>query len=462
MKHIRRSARAALLFLPLMMTGAATHAEGGNSNANAREYVRFSGFGTLGAVHTRGDGAAFIRDITQPQGADNRGPSWKTDTRFGVQANFKATENVEAVAQIVSRYRWDNDFRPELTWGFIKYAPSDMLEVRAGRVSYDVYLAGDSRDAGFTYLWVRPPTEYYGTGSLLLPYQDGGDVTFRAPLGRGVARLKLHTGIARQYVSIQQGQRHWAGDLTLGPVGAIQNLSGSRMTGGFIDYQDTHWIVRYSHSNLRFARELPAANMYDIFGLMRGAATASAQQGDLAAANGLDTLIADASMLNKHLSFQSLAFAYEDGPLQTQMALSHMRSGTLVVPGSNAGYLSAGYRLGKLTPYATISAIRSKASNRADNLSPTTPAYAVSVARYMLLTGLETQHTYTLGLRYNLNSQTDLKFQWDSVRSNNCSPASPAVIGTAPPCAPPLLWPTVPVPWNGRANVLSATLDFIF
>lgn len=421
----------------------------------------FSGFGTLGAVHTRGNGAAFIRDITQPKGASNRGLSWETDSRFGIQATLKSTENLDVVAQVVSRYRPDNTFAPELTWGFIKYTPTDWLDIRAGRIGFDVYHASDSREVGYSYLWIRPPVEYYGTWTLLLPYEDGGDITFRMPVGEGISRFKLFTGIARQHVPYQLGQREWSGNMSTGPVGALADLSGSRVTGGFLDYQDDHWVLRVSHAQIRMQREMPAG-LVDVLATMRLGANLAGAAGNAAGARALSDLAADTSLMHKKIAFSSIALTHDLGPWQTQLALSHMTSGSLVVADSNAGYASLAYRYGKLTPYLLLSAIRSRNGGRDDTLVGTVPPALVSLTKYAISTGLETQHTLSLGLRYDLLPNAALKLQFDRVRSNNCSPVSLAIVGPSDACAPPLLWPTVPVGWNGRANVISAALDFIY
>jgi len=72
-----------LLTLSCLALSVPLHAESGPSD-DAGPRMTFSGFGTLGALYTQGNGAAFIRDITQPQGSSNQGLSWKTDSRLGI------------------------------------------------------------------------------------------------------------------------------------------------------------------------------------------------------------------------------------------------------------------------------------------------------------------------------------------------------------------------------------------
>ncbi len=427
-------------------------------SAETAPLVTFSGFGTVGVVHNDGNGSSFYRDITEAKGATNKGLFWEIDSRVGVQASIQPTPQLEGVAQVVSRYRNDNNFQPELTWGFLKYSFNDIVdEVRVGRIGFDVFLAADSRDIGFSYLWVRPPVDYFGTA--ICPYIDGGDIIFRAPVGAGVSRLKFYTGLARQQVSSLVNQTQWAGNITLN-TGQTEDLSGSRVIGGMIDYQDSYWNLRFGTASVKVSNEFPVGQ-FDIFGTLRGTAQALVPTNP-SLASSLNTLASDLSLSGKRVTFTSLEMAYEDGPLRTQMALSHYGADSLVFSPANAGYLSVGYRYGQFTPYAVFSAVKSKRSHRADDLAGQGVDPLVSMVNFMMSTGLQSQRTLSLGTRYDLMSNVALKFQVDMIRSNTCSPVSLPLTGSAPPCAPSLLWKSVPVSWDGRATVYSAVLDFTF
>lgn len=410
--------------------------------------VNFSGFGTVGAIHNHGSGAQFIRDITQVKGSANNGLSWDVDSRFGVQANYSVNEEIEAVAQVVSRYRWDNTFTPELTWGFLKYAPHEAIGLRAGRIGFDAFLAADSRDVGFSYLWVRPPVEYYGV--LPFHYLDGVDVVLSTALGRGTGRLKAYTGIARQKVPT---------------AGVLEDLAGSRVTGGFLDYQDTHWTARVGITDLRVLREFPTFALPDSsFDILASIRTFAGLQTDPAVASDLYRLARDTSLAGKHVTFKSVALAYEDGPLQAQLALSRFTPESLVFPHSHSGYLSVGYRLGQFTPYGAFAMAKNRKINRAADLAGRGAGLdpILGIVNYMFTAGERNQRTYTLGVRYDMADNVALKLQVDMIRNRTCSPLSLPIVGSTPPCANPILWPSVPRDWDGRAEVFSLALDFIF
>jgi len=104
-----------------------------------------------------------------------------------------------------------------------------------------------------------------------------------------------------------------------------------------------------------------------------------------------------------------------------------MKSETILFPDSNSGFLSVGYRYGKFTPYAAISAVKSKKNHRAEELrgKGTGLGPLLSIADYMFSSSEENQHTATLGVRYDLAHNAALKFQMDVIRNHTC-PHQPA------------------------------------
>lgn len=455
-----------LSIISLLTLATAGHAE---TNPAFEDHlgIRFSGFGTVGAIHAQADGATFTRDITQPKGTDNRGLDFKLDSRLGIQLNYSVSDNFEAAAQVVSRYRHENDFSPEITWAFFKYSFNDMLELRLGRVGFDGYIGADTRDVGYSYLWARPPVEYYGT--LLFPYQDGGDLVLRTPILNGIGRIKLFSGITRQQVDTLQQQQRWAsayGDISMPAIGSTQDLNKSRNKGAFIEYQDNQWTGRLGYSSLRLAKGFPAGSM-GLPSLMQAAVQGAYLSGNQALFGSLVSLLGDLEVADKHATYRTFELAYDDGPLKLQGAYARFTSDSLLIPHGHSAFISAGYRYGQFTPYATASLIRTKGSSKhqelaalgADQLLPGVPL--VAMTQFMLMTPGNNQNSYALGLRYDFTDTMALKLQADFIRNKNCSPVALPGSGL-PPCPPPLLWPTVPPSWNGRANIYSATLDFIF
>src|SRR5512143_4348793 len=102
--------------------------------------LSLSGFGTIGVVHHDTSGVEFRRDISEPGGAKAGDWSAAQDSMLGVQATLRPSSRVEATVQLVSRHAIDVEFKPQLTWAYVKVRPGEELALRAGRLGIDMYL----------------------------------------------------------------------------------------------------------------------------------------------------------------------------------------------------------------------------------------------------------------------------------------------------------------------------------
>src|ERR1700674_204188 len=105
-----RMARA--IAASMFALGAAmAHADATNDTID--KYVTFSGFGTLGVVHSDYTKADFVGNVVQPSGAEG-GSSWSPtpDSDLGGQANFTLTDSLTGVLQVLSRDDAHGQFKP--------------------------------------------------------------------------------------------------------------------------------------------------------------------------------------------------------------------------------------------------------------------------------------------------------------------------------------------------------------
>lgn len=388
--------------------------------ANTEGSLTFNGFGTLGATRSSSPEAGFVRELSQPHGSAGK---WRgeLDSLVGLQANWQASSNLTLIGQVVSRYRLGSNFSPELMWAFARWEPTGYTSIRAGRLGTDFYMFSDSRLVGYTYLTVRPSTDFFG----VLPFShiDGGDAQVSIPFAGGILRGKAHLGWLDETLPL--AERRW-------------NLQGSRMLGGSLTYQHGPWTVRASSSELRFKHNLPIDDLTD------GLRQASAMFPQAAAA-------ADAlNVAESRSRFHSLGGVYDDGPLQVQLMLSRVQHTSAAFQNWWAGYLLAGYRIGEVTPFAGYSWIRSDkkqvATGIPDGVAPALDTLNTAT-NAALADSRSDQHTTSVGLRWDFARNFDLKVQYDAIRG---TPASifPFRNETAQ--------------WNGKTDVLTIVLDFIF
>lgn len=386
-----------------------------------------SGYGTLGVAGTNTDDAQFVRDQSQPKGIDKH-PSGKLDSLLGLQAYFRATDSLEFVLQGVSRYGPTGNFQPEVSWAFAKYALSpDHLTVRLGRLGTEFYMLADSRHVAYSYLTVRPPVDFFG--ALGFHYVDGIDLVGTIPLGEGVLKAKAFAGVGDE----------------LAPIGSeFLSLRGNPMYGAYLDYQEGYWQWRITYAQMTFKHDLPPP--------------VSTLQANL---NALGTLFPSAAAAASALSltdttsrFYSLGGVYDRGPLQVQATIGQIDHESYIYQNTQSGYLIAGYRFGQLTPYAGYSWTRSKSKELSSGLPELAPgpdpaafakldaALAGALARVH-----SDQHTYTLGSRWDFRQNMALKAQLDLIRGK------PDSI---------FLYPSNTAGFDGKLNVFSLTLDFVF
>lgn len=404
------------LLLALMVVQPAAHA----AEESEASTVSLNGFGTLGAARSSSRDAGYVRELSQPHGSAGK---WQgeLDSLFGLQANWQATDTLTFIAQGVSRYHVGSSYTPELMWAFARWEPTGSTSLRIGRLATDFYLYSDSRQVGYTYLTVRPSTDFFG----VLPFShiDGGDAQVTLPLGNGQLRGKIFLGWLDETLPL--ADRRW-------------KLHGSRMLGGSLTYQSGAWTIRASSSELRFKHNLPIDELTD--GLRQASALfPQAAQ----AANSLDV----AGSLSR---FHSLGGIYDDGPLQAQLMISRVEHSSTAFQNWWAGYFLAGYRVGEFTPFAGYSWLRSdkkaQSTGIPGGLSPALDALNTGF-NSALADSHADQRTTSVGVRWDFASNLDLKVQYDFIRGS-----SESIF--------PLRDETTK--WNGRTNVLTVVLDFIF
>jgi len=383
--------------------------------------LHLAGFATLGLARSSTDQAEFVRDLSQPGGVGRRW-SAKIDSVLGIQGNLRLGQPAEAVAQVVSRYGPQGDFRPELTWAFLKLEPDSRLQLRGGRLGTEFYMLADSRWVGYANLTVRPPGDYFG--NLPFYYIDGADATATLPLTGSLLRGKLFSGLSRETAPL--GDRQW-------------DLDGSRLRGGHLEVQAGGWQARLGYSKIRFSHELPEP----VEGLLRNLNAVGAFVPSAARA------AAELAVRGTTSRFHSLGVVYDAGPLQAQLMLSRTLHESATFENSRAGYLLAGYRVADVTPFVGYSWVKSSPKTVNTGIPPALPGAAqldAGVAAVMADTHSD-QHTLISGVRWDLRRNTAVKFQWDAIR------------GT-----PQSIFPfrREQTGWSGHANVVSLALDVVF
>ena len=331
-----------------------------------------SGFGTLGVSHSSLDTADFISTAFEPNGAGHsHNYDFTGDSKLGVQLTGQFTQQLSAVVQVVSQHQYDNSFTPYVEWANLKYAFTPDFSVRVGRIELPTFLNSDYRDVGYANPWIRVPGEIYD--AVPITNSDGADVSYRFHIGEIANTIKLLYGHSSFYVSP-------------GFKAQVQDIAAVFDT---IEYQafTAHFGMLHAKISLSVLPQESATGY-------------------------------------------SMAAGYDPGTWFVQAELARITVNQ-ITPGYFSGYVSAGYRINKFTPFVTY-------------------AQAYSLGHSTMVPNLILgQKDASCGVRWDFRKDMDLKFQYDHV----WLPSNSTGMFTA-------VQPTFQL--GSGTNVLSVALDFVF
>ncbi|TKC87659.1 hypothetical protein FAZ69_15285 [Trinickia terrae] len=358
-----------IVVLALAMAAAASSARADDPLS----MFTLSGFGTLGAAHSSLDTADFTSSAFQPAGAGHtRNWDFAGESKVGLQLSAQFTSKLTALVQVVSHYNYDNSYTPTVEWANLNYAFTPDFNVRVGRIELPTFLNSDYREVGYANPWVRVPPELYNLQPIT--NSDGVDASYRLHLGSVTDTLHLIYGSTSQHVN----------------PGALK-VKGTDITGvfGTLEYRDltAHFGYLHAYVSMPFASREPA-EVYT-FGVNYDAGKWFVQ-GELA------RMIAEGS-----------------------------------TPGYLAGYVTAGLRAGKFTPYATYSQEHSL-------------DHPTVVSNFNL-----GQKNVSAGVRWDFARNLDMKVQFEHIWTPSNS------VGL-------FINEQQNFQFGSSANVFSATLDFVF
>jgi hypothetical protein len=373
----------AIILVALLWYPAASGAAAEDPGASM---FSFSGFGTLGVVHSSKDGADFTASPLQPNGAGYT-HSWSpdVDSRLGAQVTAHFTPQLSAMLQVISEQRYDKSYRPFVEWANITYQPTPEFSVRLGRIVLPTFLISDSRKVGYANHWVRPPIELYGLSPIF--DSDGADAIYKMQLGDVVNTL----------VGTFGNPRFRASGAVVSDVKHLWAIADT------VEFRSLTLHVAYQESSYKYT-SLDA--IFDAFREFGPQGIALADKYDLD--NKVALVITAGAMYDPGQWFVT----GEWGESNLHSAFGE----------STAWYLSGGYRLAKFTPYLTY-AERNAESETFDpglNVSALPPdlarsATGLNAALNAILATAAVQKTISVGSRWDVMKNIDLKLQYDHI-----------------------------------------------
>ncbi len=377
---------------------------------------RLSGFGTLDVVHSNNRQADFSSTVLQPNGPGRSSAiSFGVDTKAGIQATGRIGKDLTATVQVVADHRADNSYSPRFEWANLKYQITQDTYVRAGRVVAPVFMVSDYRNVGYAQTTVRMPLEVYFVNPIT--HIDGIEFGTRFELGGGRLGLQLSGG----------RQKESTAKPVPGGMDIIQPQGSAKL--GNLTYEYGPSTFRLGLAKSRVDAQSAALDQVDQL-FQPQAALGGTSVGALLG-HPENTIAGRHSIRVKLLS---LGYAYDAGDWLAQTEYVSSSGGGNMYPDLDAWYVLAGYRLGKLTPYASFSEVKSRISADVTrqpraavpaSLSAVLPAdmlaqlnqaaWGINSTDASLALGQQ-QRTLTLGVRYDFYKNLALKFQYDRIR----------------------------------------------
>lgn len=318
---------------------------------------------------------------------------FNADSVFGLQANFRVNKKTQFVSQFIARgvdeSRSEDEFDARVEWAYLSHQLRPDLKLRAGRLRLPIFMISEYQEVGYTYPWVRPPSEVYGLVGQFTAY-DGFDVLYDLPLRGG-----WHANL----------QAYWGGRassvLLAGSTVGV-DLDDAVGINVRLNFRDLDLFAGYNRADLSFS-SLPAS-----------LATAEAALNAFAG----QTL----TVRKEDLTFKAVGWNYDDGDWLFMGEYTIFNIDEWLID-TEAYYATVGHHFGRFLPHFTFGKL-----NTTDGSNRLFPAPVGNLRNAPTFLDAE-QSSWTLGLRYDHMPGIALKFEWQRIADLNGT----AGLFTAPP-----------------------------
>lgn len=398
-----KSLRLAPVALALLAFGA-------QAQGQSESMFSFSGFGTVGLTGTTRNGAEYVIP-GQVHGAD-KSLSGEVDSKLGLQGTAKFNAQFSATAQVLTKQTGKGDWTPQVEWAFAKWQATPGLAIRAGRMGAPFFAVSDFRDVGYANTWLRPPIDVYG--QVPVSHFDGVDVNWSTQVAGKSVSLQVFGGESSSYVRQTKLE--------------LKKMVGVNATVELADGLN----LRVGHAQGKLTAH--SATVSSLVGALRQTPFASV-------GNEIDPTDKDAS-------FSGVGLSYDEGQWVVAAEYTKRRNDSFV-PDTTGWYTTVGYRVGKFTPYATLSQQKTDSSN-VKNAIPGTVVVGGLPLRAVVdaVTAAQStpQKTIAVGVRWDAWRNVAVKAQYDSIKTTGAGQ----------------FYNVQPGFNNERVGVYSVAVDFVF
>lgn len=323
---------------------------------------------------------------------------FKHDTMLGLQVSKPLTERTSATVQGVAR--GDNDLKIETSLAFVSHALNESTDLRFGRLRIPFFYYSEFIDVGYAYNWVRPSADVYA-----IPFDDfdGIDLTHRFSFADIDAQVQLNSGRREKKLDVF-GEDYEAN------LKQINGVSLTLFNGDF-----THRIgAQQTEMNLDSKVDPLLAQAIATGTPINTALTDAKQKRDTRRIDAAQTLaqlvvgkqlgitpdvLKDFTLTEQDAHFYNLATTYDNGDFSVVMEAIYLDYDSGLLVDNFAWMGGVAQRFDDLTVHATYSSSRDRVESGEKG----------KLQKALKLQGED--DSVTLGVRYDLDAATALKFE---------------------------------------------------
>ncbi|MDO6544528.1 hypothetical protein [Photobacterium sanguinicancri] len=296
---------------------------------------------------------------------------------FGLQTVFTVNDSTQATVQLVSRGTELENWKPQIEWAFISHEFTPNLKGRAGKLRLPLFMLSDYLEVGYAQLGVRVPNEVYG--NVVATSFTGADMLYDIELDDSSIQLQ---GFA--------GSHNLSSDKTKFRA----QTTFDQIYGGVVSWTNDTVTLRSSYAQAKVTSQ-------DNWTLGGKPLAATTFNDDPAKFYGIGA----------RFDGENLFVMSEVTRTETQG----------FYPDADAAYVTAGYRIESVTPYFTVSHLKTKDNDDRKKASaqavansmknPKDPAAAYLAGSTQLQQAvLDMQRTsYSVGARWDVYTNMALK-----------------------------------------------------
>ncbi|ABB44612.1 hypothetical protein Suden_1334 [Sulfurimonas denitrificans DSM 1251] len=332
-------------------------------------------FGTIGTVYNSNSNYIYRKDIFQKDGSSGD-LSFKTDTLLGLQASLTLNENFSLLAQGIVNNNYHDEVETSIDWGYLKYDSGENIVIKIGRIRTPYYKNSENLNVGYSNLMIRESVEVYGQ----VPFSsyNGIEVIYSNIIDKYFYTLQANYG--------EEGLNVPLHSINQEAKVEIDNLYAINLTFGTTALQ-----ARFTYLNADITAS--SASLEQLFGGLR--------------TSGLNTLVDRYEFKDKNSEYLGIGLFldYNNILFSTEYGRRKISSFFADIHGY---YTTLGYSFDKFIPFVTY------AKSEMDTTTYDANTGVASLDTLLRAQNLA-QSSKTVGLKYFINENFDLKVQYENI-----------------------------------------------